>query len=333
MSQRRGLKSAAALASVAVAGGLAAIPFSSEADERPGSTNPLRTAAGLYHPHAWTIEAYADRMHGADAATLRHLARLQTTRWLTGSPDDLPKLTAMLRGGPAVSGAAATHRMPSVVLYNIPNRDCGSYSGGGAPGADAYRTWVESVSRTIGKSKVAVVLEPDALNVTGCLSGSQRTERWSLIAYAAQRLKRANPNAVTYIAAGRITSVGTMADRLRRSGVADTRGYALNVAAFERTASSVAYGRRLNAALRTDYHFVVDTSRNGSGPYAGTGEAAWCNPPGRTIGEQPTTETGNASVDAYLWVKDQTVDGACSNSNPVSDPARYTLDMAKASGY
>ncbi len=57
-------------------------------------------------------------------------------------------------------------------------------------------------------------------------------------------------------------------------------------------------------------HFVIDTSRNGLGmwdyrnkyPDAGTAQD-WCNAPNRGNGIAPTTNTGNALVDAYLWVK------------------------------
>ncbi len=69
-------------------------------------------------------------------------------------------------------------------------------------------------------------------------------------------------------------------------------------------------------------HFVIDTSRNGQGPWdysgsylnAGTAQD-WCNPPGRGLGVTPTTNTGNALVDAYLWVKvPGESDGSCNRS-------------------
>ena len=53
-------------------------------------------------------------------------------------------------------------------------------------------------------------------------------------------------------------------------------------------------------------HFVVDTSRNGQGPWtppAYPDPQDWCNPPGRGLGVRPTADTGNALIDAYLWVK------------------------------
>jgi endoglucanase len=54
--------------------------------------------------------------------------------------------------------------------------------------------------------------------------------------------------------------------------------------------------------------FVVDTSRNGLGPWqppAGLYPDAqdWCNPPDRGLGARPTSDTGQALVDAYLWIK------------------------------
>ncbi|MBK3561609.1 glycoside hydrolase family 6 protein, partial [Streptomyces sp. MBT56] len=29
----------------------------------------------------------------------------------------------------------------------------------------------------------------------------------------------------------------------------------------------------------------------------------WCDPAGRALGRTPTTRTGEARIDAYLWVK------------------------------
>jgi endoglucanase len=54
-------------------------------------------------------------------------------------------------------------------------------------------------------------------------------------------------------------------------------------------------------------HFVVDTSRNGQGPWTladAPGDIQdWCNPPDRGLGLRPTTNTGVDLLDAYLWIK------------------------------
>ena len=65
-------------------------------------------------------------------------------------------------------------------------------------------------------------------------------------------------------------------------------------------------------------HFVVDTSRNGRGPWTPPAglypdPQDWCNPPGRGLGIRPTTATGDPLADAFLWVKvPGESDGQCS---------------------
>ncbi len=66
------------------------------------------------------------------------------------------------------------------------------------------------------------------------------------------------------------------------------------------------YAANLGSAVATT-HFVVDTSRNGQGPWTPTTSYPdaqdWCNPPDRGVGLRPTADTGNALIDAYLWIK------------------------------
>ncbi|HEX9336119.1 MAG TPA: glycoside hydrolase family 6 protein, partial [Pseudonocardiaceae bacterium] len=79
------------------------------------------------------------------------------------------------------------------------------------------------------------------------------------------------------------------------------------------------YAQHLLTSKPTE-HFVIDTSRNGTGPNAMTTFAAapfnqsasvisklaagsWCNPPDSGLGLRPTTRTGTPLLDAYLWVK------------------------------
>lgn len=66
------------------------------------------------------------------------------------------------------------------------------------------------------------------------------------------------------------------------------------------------YASNLGTAVATT-HFVIDTSRNGQGPWTPPGSYPdpqdWCNPPDRGLGLRPTANTGIALLDAYLWVK------------------------------
>ena len=86
--------------------------------------------------------------------------------------------------------------------------------------------------------------------------------------------------------------------------------------------------------------FIVDTSRNGQGPWTPTGEQAswpdpqtWCNPPGRGLGPRPTTATGTPLADAYVWIKvPGESDGQCSRGlgtgTDVIDPVWGRVDPA-----
>jgi endoglucanase len=67
------------------------------------------------------------------------------------------------------------------------------------------------------------------------------------------------------------------------------------------------YADMLGATQPTT-HFVIDTSRNGLGPWqppAGVypDSQDWCNPPDRGLGLRPTADTSIELLDAYLWVK------------------------------
>ena len=75
-------------------------------------------------------------------------------------------------------------------------------------------------------------------------------------------------------------------------------------------------------------HFVIDTSRNGQGPWTPTASYPdaqdWCNPPDRGLGLRPTASTGVPLLDAYLWVKlPGESDGECTRG---LGPAGATVD-------
>jgi endoglucanase len=102
---------------------------------------------------------------------------------------------------------------------------------------------------------------------------------------------------------------------------------------FNTSGINLRYANMLGATQPTT-HFVIDTSRNGQGPWippanhpAGDPQD-WCNPPDRGLGERPTANTGQPLVDAYLWVKiPGESDGQCARwtSGPI-DPVRGIQD-------
>ncbi len=222
--------------------------------------------------------------------------------------------------------ADLTNTTPVFVAYNIPQRDCGSYSAGGVNSADAYKLWIRSVASGIGAGRAIVVLEPDALAGGDCLSQVDRDTRMSLLSDAISVLK-ANTNTKVYLDAGHAhwLSVDDIANRLNKAGIAKADGFSLNVSNYISTDESVTYGNSVSAKVG-DKHFVVDTSRNGNGS---NGE--WCNPWGRALGNKPTLSTGKSTVDGYLWLKTPgESDGNCNGGpNAGSWWPDYALDLAR----
>jgi endoglucanase len=204
-----------------------------------------------------------------------------------------------------VGGANAAGQVPVLSVYEIPNRDCGGASAGGAPDLNQYQTWITNFSHGLGSRTVIVILETDALALQTCLGSSDVTARDQALSTAVQTIKTANANAKVYLDGGHSAwnSASDQANRLLAAGVAKADGFFTNVSNFNSTANEASYGRSILSALSaagvSGKHQVIDTSRNGGA--AGD----WCadDNTDRRLGQYPTLSTGDANVDGYLWVK------------------------------
>ena len=84
--------------------------------------------------------------------------------------------------------------------------------------------------------------------------------------------------------------------------------------------------------------FVIDTSRNGQGPWTPPvgvypDPQDWCNPPGRGLGARPTADTGVALLDAKLWVKvPGESDGSCTRGTAGPGDPEYGNTVDPAAG-
>ena len=293
----------------------------------PTSVNPM-DGARLWTDPASNARRSADAWRSsrpADAAELDKVAAQPQVRWFGNWNADVAA-----DADAATTTIAAAGALPVFVAYNLPQRDCGGLSGNNSTSADGYRAWIAALARGIGARRAAVILEPDALAGMDCLSAADQQLRVDLLSTAVQAL-RASGTISVYLDAGNPAwqTPATMASRLSRAGIASAQGFSLNVSNFLATTANVSYGRQLSA-LVGDKHFVIDTGRNGVG---GNGE--WCNPTGRALGERPTTSTGQALVDAFLWVKAPgESDGACNGGSASGQwMPEYALGLAQRAGY
>jgi len=206
----------------------------------------------------------------------------------------------------------AKPQLPIMVMYNIPNRDVGQHSKGGASSRERYLDFVERFARGIGNDSPIVIYEPDALPHSTLLSEEEQEWRLELMKESLEHLTN-NCNGIFYIDVGhsswlRPEEVTGLLDKVSNPKV---RGFSVNVCNYRTTEESIRWGRKI-CKWREDDYFIVDTSRNGQGPL----DVEWCNPPDRGLGEVPTTKTKHKRCDAYLWVKiPGESDGGC-NGGP-----------------
>src|SRR3954447_215112 len=324
----------------------------------------------------------------ADAGLIRAMTSESHAVWFTGgTPAEVTRQV-----NETVNAANGQHTVPVLVAYDLPFRDCGQYSAGGALNTADYLAWIDGFARGVGSSKAIVLLEPDGLGIipyngewcqpdlsgTGLTPQGANDARYAQIKGAVTRLEQ-QPNLSVYLDGTHSgwLGVGDIAARLVKAGVANAQGFFLNVSNYQFTQNNVQYGTWISKciasgsygdscpnqywnggpdgtmiatlvgawtgvalnnygvwsdtatdpALNTSginaryltpgrTHFVIDTSRNGLGPWKPTASYPdaqdWCNPPGRGLGIPPTTDTANPLVDAYVWAKvPGESDGSC----------------------
>ncbi len=288
------------------------------ADRSPAPLPPVfyvdpRGAAG------WQVTEWEREGRIEEAAALRRISTRPTARWLVGDSEAVTDEVSEFLAGARNSG-----QTPVLVTHNLPGRDCGRQGTGGAESAEAYQDWIRRVASGVRGRPVTIIVEPGAVPdaVDRCVDDVD--ERLGLLRDAVAVLASTG-SARVYLDAGHpawVKDTARLAAALGQAGVAEADGFALNVANFIDTPRNVAYGHQISDALDGTTTFVIDTSRNGRGPYPGKtvrSAPSWCNPPGRALGAEPTTDTGLDRVDALLWIKyPGESDGACRPGEPES---------------
>jgi endoglucanase len=338
--------------------------------------------------------------HLADAFKIAALATTPQAVWFDhGSPAEVEQSVRE-----TMRAAARDRRVPVLVAYDVPFRDCGQYSAGGALDTAAYEAWIDGFARGIGNGKAVVILEPDGLGIIPynttifgaaewckptvtddqgnvvAAPGAAPTERYAQLNYAVDSIEGQAPRALVYLDGTHSNwlGVGEAAHRLVTAGVQRAQGFFLDVSGYQPTDQLAQFGTWVSDCITaatagapwaaghfewcpgpydpaTNYttvnyspefaatvtatltnmmgsapattHFVIDTSRNGQGPWVSTvtypDAQLWCNPPQRGAGPRPTATTNIALADAELWIKTPgQSDGSCNRgiATSTTDP-------------
>lgn len=234
----------------------------------PAQATPSTTVAHQLSP----TDRFAVRV--PDAAGTKQADQLRAA----GSTADADKLDALLTTPQAVwfigdtaakvhdqvaavvADAAQQRRVPVLVLYNVPGRDCSQYSAGGAATDAQYRAWIDGFVSGLGNAHAVVLVEPDGLaNLpSDCPSAypgqdiqALTASRIADISYAASHVESGDPQSLVYLDAGNSAwhDVGGIAQRLYQAGVGKVQGFFLNVSNFQYAVNSDDYGTWISDCL------------------------------------------------------------------------------------
>jgi hypothetical protein len=189
-----------------------------------------------------------------------------------------------------------------------------------------YKRWIQEFAAGIGDSRVIMLLQPD-MPFTLCLPHRSQVDL-KLIDWTVKQFGALSHTTV-YIDAGASDWLkpAQAASMLKRAGVANARGFGLNLTHYDSTARSVAYGKQivrwLSAHGVKGVHFTVSTAMNGR-PFIsykhrrtfrlGTECRSRSDRACVTLGQKPTTQTSTPMCDGYLWFGRPWIDNATRRS-------------------
>ncbi|KFA69138.1 hypothetical protein S40285_00115 [Stachybotrys chlorohalonatus IBT 40285] len=278
---------------------------------------------------------------GAMATAAARVAEVPSFMWLdTFSKTPLMRETlADIRAANAAGGNYAGQ----FVVYDLPDRDCAAAASNGEYSLDNngianYRNYIDTIREIIveySDIRMLLVIEPDSLanmvtnmNVPKCANAADAYHECTL--YAVTQLNL--PNVAMYLDAGHAGWLGWPANQ---AGAAETfasvyieagrprslRGLVTNVSNYNAwllssppsyTTPNPVYDESkyvhalaplLEARGWTGVRFITDQGRSGRQPTGQLEWGHWCNARGTGFGRRPTANTGDALLDAFVWVK------------------------------
>ncbi|MGI8749693.1 MAG: glycoside hydrolase family 6 protein, partial [Thermoleophilaceae bacterium] len=281
-------------------------------------------------------KAYSDMLtyqrqgKNANAASMARIALRPRAVWF--GKFTRPNFGGKVRDHINCAQALQRGSVPIMTVLRHQGKQCNShYTAGGVAEDNATKAWYRAFRAAVGDARVIIAFEPDSIGTISCLARSRRGARKKVLRYGVDQLSKL-PNATIYLegTASDWKSPRYTARLLKYIGIAKVRGFMVNVTHFDWTSNNIRYGRKVSR-LVGGKPFVVSTSYNGRGAVHyraknGRGVNVFCNVRYRGVGPAPSTKTGFAKVDAFLWLNRPGISGAgrCNGAPPNGDwwPAR-----------
>jgi hypothetical protein len=260
--------------------------------------------------------------------------RISTYSW-GGTPSGIGKQTHKLFCQIAASDPGT---VPIITTYFLhPNL-------GGCPTTkqiDAYmpkfKAQIDAMAGATGRNPAVYLLELDAIGSSSCIARNGALPAWEAALRFEMNAVQSLPHTVVYVEGGYSdsNSVRYTARVLKAIDVHSIRGFFTNDTHNQWTSHEVSWATKI--ARKTGAHFIVNTSDNGQGPKLNPhpqtqGVEDLCNPPGRGLGIEETTDTGNPDADGFLWTHSPGMSAGTCNGGPASGfwPAKAEGEAARA---
>ncbi|KAK1834929.1 1, 4-beta cellobiohydrolase [Podospora conica] len=298
-------------------------------------------------------------MTGAMATKAAAVAKVPSFQWLDRNVTVETLLVDTLGDIRRANQAGANPPYAAqIVVYNLPDRDCAAHASNGEfaianNGVNNYKNYVDNIRKKLieySDVRTILVIEPDSLanmvtnmGVAKC-AGAASTYK-ELTKYTMNQLDL--PHVAQYLDAGHAGWLGwpaniepaakLFADLYKDAGKPKAvRGLATNVANYNAwsLSSAPAYTtpnpnfdekryvtafRPLLEAQGFPAQFITDQGRSGKQPTGQLEWGHWCNAVGTGFGPRPSTNTGLAIQDAFVWIKPG---GECDGTSDTT-AARY----------
>jgi len=328
----------AAAAAAALAAGPLAAPAGAAGPQRPAAANPnpsnplANITWGNYAGSADEVFTAYNQATGSTKTLLGKIAFKPRVRWFGPWIADDKINSVMRQYIDNVTGGKPNVLVQMAIFRLVPWEGEATKRLPTKAEIASYKTWISNAAQAIGSTHVAMILQPDlpiALKVPHHSHWAQ-----NLVAYAARQFGKLRNTAV-YIDVGAADwpTVAQAVSLLKASGQSLARGFALDATHYDSTASEIAYGSKVVAALNRagvrNKHFVIDTADNGKPftylqyfakhPGGNFDNAQTCRSKTETrcvtLGIPPTTQVGLAkwhlpagdvplakkNCDGYLW--------------------------------
>ncbi|MET0593136.1 MAG: glycoside hydrolase family 6 protein [Polyangiaceae bacterium] len=334
----------------------------------PPSGNPYEGARMYINPdYVAQVETSAASASPADAALFRKVEAYSTAIWLD-SIEKSKSLAKYLDDALAQQNAAKEPVVTTIVVYDLPNRDCAANASNGELSVDnggearykaEYIDPIAAVLRAHPNQRIAAIVEPDSLpnlatNLSIAKCAASDSAYRNSVAYAIKTL--AMPNVAMYIDAAHAGWLGWDNNRTKiaqiykdvliaAGGVDKVRGFATNVANYNvlhgddgtklepsnPCPDEITYVRRLAESLNAAG--IVNKAFLIDTARNGRGGIRtkwgnWCNIRGAGIGERPRASP-EAGIDAFYWAKPPgESDGTSDSSAPRYDSMCNSSDSS-----